>query len=209
MTPIAVKYKRNSTDEEIPPPSGYMVIHTRSNGKPANEGEIKLMNKAFNRAMTKAAELAEQTGKFIEPEWALNGNQIEVLRNDDLPLSIHDVQYFVYLDMLRRHEEMREIEVITISKATQAIVSTLPVAGVQAWATATQQLEAVISPEESDDDDVQTNNKYYEQVVILNDAEGAQMLLDAGLITRDETNDAIQYIVPRASAYCTIEWRQG
>lgn len=209
MTNIAVKYKRNTTGEDIPPPSGYMVRHTRPDGRPANEGEVFKMNKAFNRAMAGAGEKAEETGQFVEPEWADGGYQIEVLREDDLPLSIHDVQCLVYLDLLRRREEMQDVEVITISKATHAIVSNLPPDGVQAWANALQQLEPVQDRQEQEDEDTGEDDKFYEQVVTLCDAEGAQALLDAGLICRYDAGRADQYIVPRASAYCMTEWRRG
>jgi len=205
MTSISLRYKKSTTGEEQPPTKDFHVTYTRPDGQSATDSEIYEITTAFNRAMAKAGEESGETSRFIEPEWAHEGYQIEVARDDGLPLSIHDVQFFIFMDTMRRNPPLVEVEVITISKATHALLSELPAVGAQTWAAAIQQL----APDREEQEGEEEAYGFYEQVVTLDNVDGAQLLLDVGLITRHDANQQNQYVVHRDAAHCKIEWRKN
>jgi hypothetical protein len=106
-------------------------------------------------------------------------------------MTFTEVQACILAESMQQIDAREPVEVLTIPKATHAAVVALPLVGVQAWSEAVQQLQP-----ESDD-----------QVVILQDSEGAQALLGAGLIDRYDVGGKIHYVLRRAVAYCSIENR--
>ncbi len=204
MTPISLRYKKSTTGKEQPPTDCFHVKYVRPDGRLATDVEIEKIHSSFIRAMARAGEKAEETGQFVEPEWAHGGYQVEVVRDDGLPMSIYDVQSFMLMDTMRRKAAFQEVEVVTVAKGTYSLLSALPVLGAQAWTSAIQQLV----PERDEQEEGAETDDSFEQVVTLENAKGARLLMDLGLITSHNGNKPNQYVVPRDVAYCRVEWRQ-
>jgi len=162
----------------------------RPDGRPATSYDVAEIHSLIAQAAIQASKGRSRKG-IIEPKWSEGGYQVEVERDGGLPMTFAEVQACILAKSMQQIDEKEPVEVLTIPKATHAAVVALPLVGVQAWSEAVQQLQP-----ESDD-----------QVVTLQDPEGAQALLDAGLIDRYDVGGKIQYVLRRAVAYCSIENR--
>ncbi|WP_373989089.1 hypothetical protein [Duganella sp. BuS-21] len=190
MTAISISYKKNTTGEIYPPISAFRISYLRPDGRPATGDDIAKIHDLMAQA-TSHAYIGRGRKGNIEPEWSDGGYRVEVERDDGLPMTFADVQACILTESLDRLDARGPVEVVTISKVTLAAMTRLTLVGVQAWSEAVQQLQP-----ESDD-----------QVVTLQDPEGAQALIDAGLIDCYDVGGEIQYVLPRMIAYCSIEQR--
>ncbi len=189
MTAISVSYNKNITGEEFPPISQFRITYFRPDGQLATDDDVADIHMLVAKA---AAQASTSRRRSSEPEWSDGGYRVEVERDGALPMTFGEVQCCMLFESMQRLDAVQEVEVVTTPKATLAAVNGLPLLGVQAWAAAVQQLEP-----ESDN-----------QVVMLLEPEGAQVLLDAGLVERYDGDVENQYIVPRAVAYCSVESRR-
>jgi hypothetical protein len=190
MTAISLTYNRNNTGEDYPRISAFTVSYWRPDGRPATSDDEAEIHKLMAQAAIQASKGRRRKG-IVEPEWSEGGYKVEVERDGGLPMTFAEVQACMLAKSMQQIDEREPVEVLTIPKATHAAVVALPLVGVQAWSEAVQQLQP-----ESDD-----------QVVTLEDPEGAQALIDAGLIDCYDVGGEIQYVLPRMIAYCSIEQR--
>lgn len=190
MTAISVSYNKNTTGEEHPPISAFRIAYLRPDGRPATSYDIAEIHDLIAQATSQTSKVRSRVGT-IEPVWSDGGYRVEVERDGGLPMTFADAQTCILVESMQRLDAMGPVEVITFAKDTLAAVTSLPLVGVQAWSEAVQQLQP-----ESDD-----------QVVTLRDDEGADALVNAGLIDRYTVGGKIQYVLPRMVAYCSIERR--